>query len=462
MTEKGETEQNQIKTEEDSLNKTWGDTTDPNNHNPDQYRYLVHGINLLSKMSKLIATQSAIEAGLTYDESWGDQTISMYDRPEELGNRVSVSMSLIDQDHTGTWGDAGLIIEAPECNVVLTSSTDMGAVNDNRDFLLGQARQHPVMSGDVLLKNSSSDSYNEVVAVGTNPDSQQPLRLAGFFYKVTPYGEVHDRALVARMQAHATHLGLPIVSIVEKGPYTTDGFHRNIDAYYGRESISVTHGGKLYRLAGHDPQYSFMTCDSRMHNSFISPDEIELVLSYALSQGGITEQEATDIRESYIVTDKQRQTPKVEFDSEGNVKRIIYLTGYGDAETEVSIGQNGYGYKTNLKRLSEHISTSMLGSNSLIKPSMPLSPIEANSMIQEACQTLDAAQSALVQQWFKEHCNILEENWANHIKTIAEDTTFDKIKDTTFGKTKDITFGKSGLTLPPELTKMNVRKREVL
>ena len=444
MTEKGEIEQNQIGTKEDSLNPTWGGTTDPNNHNPDQYRYLVHAINPLSKIDKLIIAQDT--SRLPRDESWGDQTISMYDRPEDLGNRVSVSMSLIDQEHTGTWGSAGLIVEAPESNVVLTSSNDMGALNDNRDFLLEQARQHPVMSGDDLLKNSSPESYNEVVAVGTNPDNQQSLRPVGLFYKVTPSGEVHNRGLTARVQAHAKRLDLPIVAIVEKGPYTTDGVHKCLDPYDGRETISVTHGGQLYRMAGYKPKYSFMACDEKMHNRFISPDEIELVLSYALSQDGITEQEAADIRESYIDTNKQRQTPKIEFDNEGNVKRISYLTGYGDAETKVSIDQDGYGYKTNLKRLAEDISTSMLDPTIYLLGvnrdpcKKPLPPIEADSMVQEACETLDAAQSTLVQQWFAEHRNILEKQWTDHIKTIARDSTF----------------GKFGLSLPTNYSNKNM------
>ena len=35
-----------------------------------------------------------------------------------------LSMSLIDQDHTATYDDIGLIVEAPEANIILTSVWD--------------------------------------------------------------------------------------------------------------------------------------------------------------------------------------------------------------------------------------------------------------------------------------------------------------------------------------------------
>ena len=59
----------------------------------------------------------------------------MYEQPERVAERVSLSMPLIDQDHTATWGRGGLIISAPEENIVLTSRTDAGAHNHNKDSL---------------------------------------------------------------------------------------------------------------------------------------------------------------------------------------------------------------------------------------------------------------------------------------------------------------------------------------
>ena len=369
-------------------NKTWGGTTNPHEHNPSQFRYLIHAINPLSQMNKLIIETYTLEYGLTRDENWENQIISMYDKPEHLGNRVSLSMSLIDQEHTGTWGDAGLIVEAPEYNVVLTSLTDMGAINDNLDFLLEQAHQHAVVSGDNLLRRSSPHSYNEVVAIGTQPDSQQSLQLKGFFYKVTPSGKLFNKQLTSRMQMHASRLGLPIVKIVEKGPYATDKIDKHYGGKYDTSTISIHYNGQLYRIAGYDPQYTFMACDERMHNRFISPEEIELVLEYAVSHDGITKQEASDLKKAYIDTDKQRQTPKVEFDNNGNVKKIIYLTGYGDTETEVSIDEEGYGYQINIVKQTENIDMYTLNNNVTLddfsNDYIPLPPNEADSMVRRS------------------------------------------------------------------------------
>lgn len=76
----------------------WGGTTDPTQHDPQQYRYLVHAINPASYMNIITIKASEARDGITYNNSWGDQSISMYDQPERISERVSLSMSLIDQN----------------------------------------------------------------------------------------------------------------------------------------------------------------------------------------------------------------------------------------------------------------------------------------------------------------------------------------------------------------------------
>ncbi|MCS7091739.1 MAG: hypothetical protein NZM26_00080 [Patescibacteria group bacterium] len=49
-------------------------------------------------------------------------------------------MSLIDQAHTKTWGQGGIIVEAPEGNIVITSPTDMGSHSSSKEFLRRQAQ----------------------------------------------------------------------------------------------------------------------------------------------------------------------------------------------------------------------------------------------------------------------------------------------------------------------------------
>jgi hypothetical protein len=116
--------------------KIWGEVTDPKKHNPKNFRYLVHAFNPFATASQpLIAISAELSGAYKVDKREGDQSISLFEEPERLVERVSLSMSLIDQDHTGTWGPGGIIVEVPEENVVITSPVDTGSHNSSKEFL---------------------------------------------------------------------------------------------------------------------------------------------------------------------------------------------------------------------------------------------------------------------------------------------------------------------------------------
>ena len=82
----------------------WGQTTDPSQHNPDGFRYLVHAFNLYARGNALILNNLVTQDEGTVTDEVGDQSIDVFKEPERIDERVSLSMSLIDQDHTATWG----------------------------------------------------------------------------------------------------------------------------------------------------------------------------------------------------------------------------------------------------------------------------------------------------------------------------------------------------------------------
>ncbi len=95
--------------------KIWGETSDPKEHDPKKFRYLVHALNpFATALQPLVAISAESSGAYKVDKSEGDQSINLFDQPERLGERVSLSMSLIDQNHTGTWGQGGIIVDAPE------------------------------------------------------------------------------------------------------------------------------------------------------------------------------------------------------------------------------------------------------------------------------------------------------------------------------------------------------------
>lgn len=82
----------------------WGQATDPVKHNPDDFRYLVHAFNPGARGNALILNNLVTQDEGTVTDEAGDQSIDVFKEPERIDERVSLSMSLIDQNHTATWG----------------------------------------------------------------------------------------------------------------------------------------------------------------------------------------------------------------------------------------------------------------------------------------------------------------------------------------------------------------------
>lgn len=393
----------------------WGGTTDPTSHDPTNFRYLVYAINPFAKLNALQITSLDRKDGITYDKSWGDQSISMYDEPERVADRVSLSMSLIDQDHTETWGNAGLIVEAPEDNVIITETKDAGSHNNNLDFLTAQAQKRYVMDGDTLINSSYPESYNEVVAVA-NRDGKQ-LRLKGFFYKTTSTGEPLDDTITRRIKSHAERLGLPVVAIAKKSPYGVDKVKQYSD-YDDKDHkyIAVHYNGCRYLLDGFDERNQFMVYDEKGSAHFAAPHEIEAAIGYAVATNGLSESGAKRIAEAYNSADKQRQTPTAVFDKDGELERIVYRTGYGEREMRINLYKSGYGSCANvaeearkIRDMMHNIDKRMMIYSSSSSPP-PVSPAEADKMVEAACTQLNESQATIVKQWYAEHRDIIAKN----------------------------------------------------
>lgn len=401
--------------------RPWGETTDPSAHDPVNFRYLVHAINPFSSMNAMQITLLDARDGITYDESWGDQKISMYDQPERVAERVSLSMSLIDQDHSATWGEAGLIVEAPEKNVVLTSETDAGSHNNHLDFLHDQGSRHGVMSANDLLARTSPHSYNEVVAVASRDGSK--LEVKGFFYKVTSRGEPVDRQLAQRMTMHANRLGLPVVELPIANPNAEDKVERYIPYGSEKECVAICFNGNRLMVSGFEDRWLYKSIDETGASYFAAPHELEAAISYAVGSGEVSEAVARQILEAYEKADEKRKTPTAYYDKDGSFKNIEYFEGYGDNEYRITLGKSGHGYRTHVKLNNEKVRESMMnaGRPQYIgidedRSQHPISTHEADEMVTKAAEQLDPTRSAQLQDWYLKHKDVLIKQWEYHVQ----------------------------------------------
>lgn len=288
----------------------WGGVTNPKLHCQDNYRYLVHAINPTTDFMRLVCLTVMIEDPNSINKEDGDQTIDLSNQPERIAERVALSCSLIDQAHTGTWRPVGLIIQAPENNVIITQPEDAGSIIMSKKNLLRQAKEKTKSTAEELLKDSDPQRYNEVVVLAN--ENNQKVTLAGFFYKITDSGLILDESLYRKMCIHAQRLQLPLVPIIELNIYAENKIFHNKDRF------SVQYNGKLYNLIYSD-KAEFTNIDYQKGQSFTPPDELEQVFDF-LQKSNISQTEIDDLRSQY---NKIEQPKKVNIFEERKTERMI-------------------------------------------------------------------------------------------------------------------------------------------
>lgn len=387
----------------------WGNVTDPKNHNPTKFRYLVHAINPMATTSMgMVGAMVLKDEPTSVNKDEGDQTLNLFSNPEKLDQRVALSSSLVDQTHHGTWGRAGLIYETPSENVLITSPQDVGAIVMSRKRLEEQARTHHKLTADELLQTTYSSSYNEVVVLA-NKDGNK-VRLAGFFYKTTEDGTPMDEALYRKMSMHAQRLNLPLIPIAEPNLYREDKITQN------DERFSVQFGGKLYNLRYKD-EWGFTSYGQSGFSVFASPDEMEQIFNY-LQVNNVNKDEIDQLRVEYLKADKVRQQPKVTYDEHGNITLIEKRSGYGTGGMKTTISKGGYARRVNVIEEAKKFSEMMAD------PSRPqmidpydrdvTSPHEAEQVVQEAIATAPDSEKEKLQQWWELVRENVTKQWENN------------------------------------------------
>lgn len=403
----------------------WGDTTDPAHHNPEQYRYLVYAFNPYSRSSQPLVALYNQTAG---EENNPKQKIELFNEPERLGEKLSLSMSLIDQKHLGTWGMAGLIVRAPAENIVATSTSDMGTLNSDTEALRLKAQQNPPIPADSLLEHSSPHFYNEVAGLVSTPSGK--IELVGFFTKVDEVIKNElDPYLGSKMRLHAKRLGLPLVSLPESNPYKKE------EVIEDNKIFAVHLGGKRYILnfSGH-PEGNF-TAILREQSSFMSPGELKMCIDFIKKEKpGF---ETKELEEAYKEKDRQRQLPIISYYEDGSVRLIEIKRGYKEAEERLSLASSGVARAVNVRDESRRMQQSLMGDGFAEEREIIfLPPNIVRELIEKALEFVknDPAATQKINVFWEKVKDEVSNNFTLHSRSRNEESGFRRIDtgETTF------------------------------
>lgn len=391
----------------------WGQTTDPCRHNPDDFRYLAHAFNPYARGNALILNNLVTQDEGTVTDEAGDQSIDVFKEPERIDERVSLSMSLIDQDHTATWGGAGIIVAVPESSVVLTSPTDAGVPNSHRDHLIAKGRSMGILSPDEILERSSPERYNEIVALG-----RSGLKAVGFFYKVNSRKNPISDGLAADIRWLGRKMDLPVVEIPseKQNPYAENKVVRSTPAKSGEEEeLKVFFDGRCYYVSGSNEKLKFHAVDGDTgFASFPSPKVFAAAIEFAFCIGDISEDEAERILEDYHAVDAARQTPTAYFDENGKFDRIGYSGGYDGCESVIFLDRNGVARRVQEGKIRSALKDYGLGGtvNPDTRMEEPLSQFATDRMVEAAVAYLDLEKSESIRSWYEQVRPAIVDAWS--------------------------------------------------
>lgn len=344
---------------------------------PDGFQFQVHALNPAYGANEAAAAEheNAEAKAPVYDADGAQksQRTNLSEYPERLNRLVSLSTSVINQDHLYTWESAGLIVGAPKHTVFKTTGGDGFVGNSDPTSWSRQGPAHA--SGDELIAHSAAVSYNEA-AVETGE-----LQLLGFFSLVDEQGHPHNEEIARCVKEHAERLGLPLIEIDTTRPFRTD----RLVAHDPRQYAYFEN--QKYLLKGYDPKEQL-----RRHGAsrdpipqFPSPQEWDRLLGFLETQG-MNNAELTRLKMEHKQRDHDRQQPEISFRENGSVGQIAFLSGYGEEEIRTTVSAGG-----------------LISQPRRSKTTIPAEPIDGDTVlarVKNSFATLTPQQRERAEQWF--------------------------------------------------------------
>lgn len=193
----------------DAIRMQWEqEFNSPQSYKKDKFRFLVHGIQ--GRGARIIQHMTLLEKR-AFDS---DHHVDLLQSPQLIGSKKLISCSIIDQNHRGTFGEAGFILRAPFDNVMAMSPEDLGtnffSPNETHNHI-STSKQH--MNIDALLASTHSNQWNEIVLSGRTEFGE--VEIVGAFVKTDRQGTPTDQETATRVKIAAAQIGVPVIEVLQ-------------------------------------------------------------------------------------------------------------------------------------------------------------------------------------------------------------------------------------------------------
>ena len=224
--------------------------TDPQTHSPVHFCYIVHALNPAAKNGLLLATIN--QKG--YDFA---QEIDLLHEPGRIAEKLLISSSIINQDHTATWGDTFFILNVPWSNFVSMSPRDSATNVTNPRAVLEYARSPYTTPLGLIAETrrvGGESSYNEVVVTGNRDGNLVEIVGIGIKYTYVGAPKLREPAEAERIREIARQMHIPLIEMTSISRIKDSEAEVNYGYSDGGvrpvRLICVNHGGHRYVFEG--------------------------------------------------------------------------------------------------------------------------------------------------------------------------------------------------------------------
>jgi hypothetical protein len=189
--------------------------TNPTLHNPNNYKYIVHG---------LLEDEVRNKHGLIHKDY-----INVLENPNLISKKGIISASYINNEINASYGKSGFILNVPEQNIFTSGPRDLGLPNLNsprinsslaEKMLNETARSNGLYTPRELTELNKKifdlEDYNEIGIVGTTTNMSK-VQVSGIFIKTDSSGRpLASPQRIEELTRVANKYHLPIIKLVEK------------------------------------------------------------------------------------------------------------------------------------------------------------------------------------------------------------------------------------------------------
>lgn len=232
-----------------SPERFYSDLTDPKNHDPDNFCYIVHAVN---PASPILLVRVIAEAG----EYVPQQNIDLLRDPYLISAKKKISASIVSDEYMETFGKVFFILDVPWDNILDMDYEDRAIATGTLEEHLAH-QQLPYIGPRELVRATrdrvTKSAWNEILITGKRSKNVVRSIGAGIVYDRAADGTVYAPVGADEIKQICSSLELPLIEFYEDLPQLKEQPVEFLRNFSGKDEVALicfNHNNRRYSFHG--------------------------------------------------------------------------------------------------------------------------------------------------------------------------------------------------------------------